>query len=422
MNHLGFEIRKKRKQMGLTQQDVTGGYMSIAKLSNIENGKVKPDSTTWAYIKQKLEMVDVAIDNNLTIEKVQLYLAQAETYSKTNMIEKAIEKYNQVIETSKSDLLFRECAKAYSELGNIYIEQRKYKLAYTFLLKAIDYYESMEDIPKLLDCKIRLGVLYFRQEQYSKSLEYHSHLLNEIPDHLNELKGRLYNNIANLYYKLNDVDNANYACEKALMFLTEKHKDNLIGTLILQAILLKRAKMFLLAREKLEQARELSTKYNHAILLAKCWHNLGDIELECKNYDKALEYFKLSLEVKEKHGDNIGIIRTTAYMAELNLQLGELELARELGTKAMKLARHYHLRNEELVCLSTLSKIHATLGEKDQFLDLSLKAMTLADALSFHNKKIELLEAVAKYFYEAGNVTKCSEMLYKAFKIKYKLD
>ncbi len=422
MNHLGFEIKKKRKQLGLTQQDVSKGFMSIAKLSNIENGKVNPDSETWNYLKQKLEIVEDVMDNNKMIEKVHLYLAQAKTYSKTNMIEKAIEKYNQVIEVSKTVYLFRECSMAYSELGSIYIEQREYKLAHFFLLKAIDYYESIADLPNLLDCKMRLGVLYTRQENYSKALEYYSHILNEIPDQLNELKGPLYYNVAILYYKLNDLDNANYACEKALIFLSEKDRNYFMGTLILQAILLKRVKMFLLAREKLEIAREMSTKYNHMISLGKCWHNLGDIELESKNFDKALEYFKLSLEVKENQGDDIGIIRTTAYMAELYLQIEELELARELGTKALRLARKHYLRNEELVCLSTLSKIYATLGERDRFLDLSLKAMTLADALSFHNKKIELLETVAKYFHESGNATKCSEMLYKAFKIKYKLE
>ena len=227
--------------------------------------------------------------------------------------------------------------------------------------------------------------------------------------------------MASAYYKLSDFDNANYACEKALTHLPQEDNEFLLATLILQSILLYRVKMYMLAKEKLEQAKELALIQNNLHYLAKVWHNLGDIELSSKNYEQALEHFSLSLEIKIRIKDDIGIVRTKAVMAKLQLELGNNELAMSLANEALRLARQLNLKTEELLCLITLTRIYALFKDENKFLDSSYKAAQLSSELDLLPVKIEIFEEVAYYFYNTKNHTRCLDYLYKAFKVRHNI-
>ncbi|MBO8171647.1 MAG: tetratricopeptide repeat protein [Bacillaceae bacterium] len=421
MTNIGREIRNKRKELGLTQHDVVGDFMSIAKLSNIENGKKKPDPETWEYLKQKLGLSDELVHKKESIDKILFVLEQAETYYKSGIVDKAIEKYEEAIELAPRFMLFNETAQAYKELGFIAIEEKNYKQALNYLEKAIRYYEDLHDQKNALECRAKVGVVYFRQEKLVKSLSCFQDILNDIKDE-QDLIGPIYYNMASVYYTLNNMDAANYACEKALGHLNEQQLDYLISTLILQAILLKEAKMFLLAKGKLEQAKDLSIKHNKPVFMAKCWHNLGEVEMEIKHFDNALNYFNLSLEVKEQLEDQVGIIRTKAFMAELHLKMGQVETALEIARDSLRMARNIYSKSEEIISLKALSKIYLELDEEPQFLDVTFKAITLADELKLDMKKMELYENVAKHFYKKGDHDRCLDMLHKAFLVKLKIE
>ncbi len=423
MNHIGTEIRNKRKQMGLTQHDVAGQFMSIAKLSNIENGKKRPDPETWEYLKEKLGLSDELIHKKESIEETQFILEQAETYYKTGIIHKAKEKYEEAIRLTPKLMLFDQTARAFKELGFIAMEEKDYKQAHSHLEKAYDYYRRIKDSENAVECKVKIGAIYFRQEKLTKSLQVFQQVLKEIPEDRQYLKGPIYYNMASVYYALKNMDRANLCCEKALKYLEEtgSHTDYLISTLILQAIFFKKVKMYLLAREKLERAKNLAIRNNKPLFMAKCWHNLGNVEMEIKNYKSALQHFQLSLEVKEQINDIVGMIRTKAYMAELYLEMGDIELAKKTGDEALSMSRKYNSKSAEIVCLGALSKIHLALNDETRFLDVTFKAITLADELSYDIKKIELYENMSRYFYTRDK-QRCLEMLYKAFTVKLQME
>ena len=53
---LGKRIRERRKELGLTQNAVSGDFITRNMLSSIENGSAKPSIDTLIYIADKLNM------------------------------------------------------------------------------------------------------------------------------------------------------------------------------------------------------------------------------------------------------------------------------------------------------------------------------------------------------------------------------
>lgn len=420
MSTIGLEIRKKRKELGLTQMEVAGDYMSIAKLSNIENGKILPDPKTWEYLKGKLGLTDEFVEKKELIEEVYYTLEQAETYYKTGIIDRSKERYEQVIELAPRLLQYERFADALKNLGVIYMDQKDYKKAESLLLRAKDVYVQEQKMHGEIECYMKLGVVYHRQEKYNRSNEFFQQALSMIEKDKDSKKGTIFYSVATNHYFLDNIDLATFYCEQSLKYLLQSDADKkvLCSCLILQGILLMRGNMHLLAREKFYHAKQLALHNEQKDVLAKCWHNLAVIEMQYQHYEKAEEHFYLSIEIKEAVGDKRGLVRSMSYLTGLFQKTDRSEEALKMGLKALKLTRENQFKREEVECLGFLSGVYKNLGEEAKMLDAVYKAILLTEDLNMHNKKIEFYEFIAKYYYEIGDTARSTEHLLKALVTK----
>ncbi|HET7657701.1 MAG TPA: helix-turn-helix transcriptional regulator, partial [Bacillales bacterium] len=137
MKLVGEEIRKRRKQLRLTQSEVAGKTMSVSKLSNIENGKMLPDPATWTYLRQRLGLSRDLSKQKQTAEQVQFLFEQAGTYETAQLYERAEVKYRESGELAEQSLLLDEAGRSYHKLAGLEIKRRKYKAALEHLKKAL---------------------------------------------------------------------------------------------------------------------------------------------------------------------------------------------------------------------------------------------------------------------------------------------
>lgn len=418
MNHVGEEIRNKRKQLHLTQAEVAGEFMSISKLSNIENGKILPGPQAWVYLSKKLGLGERVENRKQSVEKVIFLLEQAATYETASLNEKAGNKYHEAAELALRLMLLSEAGRAYRKLGSIHIKKKRYKQARECLNQAQKCLEETDEWEQSVICELEFAVLFYREDKYRLSLESAKRALEWIPIGEVKMQGAVHYNLAAAYYRMEKLDLANLECERSLSYLVEEDGDYYIAALILHGILLKKIHMYLLSRKKHEKAKECATKQRKSYYMGMCWHNLGDVSMEEGDFDQALNFFRLSLEVKEQSGDQLGIIRTKNYLAELYYRMGNLDVAQETVQEALKLSRQHRLRTDEFLSVRILGKIHAKLGNESQFLDSAFKAMTIADDLAFHKEKIALLEQIAEHYDRLGDHERCLEKLYQAFLIK----
>ena len=184
MSHIGLEIKKRRKQLGMTQHEIVEGFMSISKLSNIENGKTEIDPLTWQHLKQKLGMDDEFNDKKTSTETVDKLITQAQSYYKAKLLDKSIHRFKEAIDLSEKKLLFYKTAYAYREAGRIYMEQRDYPQAIKLIERAIVLFESSRDYEMVRHCKVMLGVIYYNQEKFSKAINHFLEILPEASEHL----------------------------------------------------------------------------------------------------------------------------------------------------------------------------------------------------------------------------------------------
>ncbi|HET7578236.1 MAG TPA: helix-turn-helix transcriptional regulator, partial [Bacillales bacterium] len=359
MIHVGEAIRNKRKQLRLTQGEVAGDYMSDSKLSNIENGKILPDPQVWAYLREKLGLSEELTHQKQHAEKVGFLLDQAETYETAGLKEKSEAKYREAAELASKSVLLDQAGRAYQKLGSLYTGMKKYKQALDCLDKALAFLERTDHWELAVTCELKYAVVFYLEEKYVASLEHAKRALERIPDDEEKMRGAVHYDIACAYYRLHMIDRANFECEQALSHLTKDNGDYYIAALILQGILFKKGKMYLLAKKKHREAKDLAFRRGKSHYLGLCWHNLGDVSMETGNFEESLECFRLALEVKEQSGDKIGIVRTKTYMAELFYRMGDNRSALEMAHESLELSRQHHLKTDEFFSVRTLSKIYA---------------------------------------------------------------
>lgn len=70
---LGLIIRKRREELGLTQEDLSEGICSVATLSRIENGERLPTGQNLTRLFQRLGRSDIIVDNFIDEEEFELH-------------------------------------------------------------------------------------------------------------------------------------------------------------------------------------------------------------------------------------------------------------------------------------------------------------------------------------------------------------
>ncbi len=86
---IGEKIKRARVYKGYTLKDICGDFISISKMSCIENNKIKPDNLTLAYISKKLNM-----DLNYLGEDIDEQLTKNTELIKNNKNIKDYEKWS----------------------------------------------------------------------------------------------------------------------------------------------------------------------------------------------------------------------------------------------------------------------------------------------------------------------------------------
>ncbi|HET7629573.1 MAG TPA: tetratricopeptide repeat protein [Bacillales bacterium] len=418
MKHVGEEIRNRRKQLRLTQTDVAGENMSISKLSNIENGKLLPDPATWKHLQKKLGLSEDLLNHKQVLDQIRFMLEQAETYEATQLIERAEAKYRQCIELCERALLYDKAGQCCRKLANIQMNKMNHAKAIESLKKALEMFERTGNWERAAECEMALTRVYYQMEQFERALQLARRTLQRIPEDDETLKGRVHYNVASVCYRMQMFDEANFECDQALSYLRKDEKRYRMAALILQGILLKRARMYTFAENRHEEAKTLALQLNDTGSLGVCWHNLGDVAMESGLYAKAQECFNTAVEVKRENGDQQKLVRTYAYIAELFRRMNRPEEALKLAEWVLAETRKSRLKTDEFLIVKTLSLIWKALGDEQRFLDLSYKAMTLADRLSFRYEKAQLLERTAHYYHGIGDEKRCVEKLHQAFLIK----
>ncbi|MDG5492040.1 DUF2225 domain-containing protein [Psychroserpens sp. SPM9] len=246
-------------------------------------------------IHQKKDTVRVQILNELAFEHYRNNPPQAMAYVN--------EAFKLADELQSVELK----ARSYNIKGAIYMEQANFEKAIENFEKALQFYNSIDDLDGVAKCKNAFGVLYHYKGDTQQALKYYEEAL-KLKEKLGikNNEGLLYN-IGNIY-----ADTGEY--KKAL--------------------------------ENFEKALKINRETNDSQGILNNLNSIGNVYYMQGNYPLALKYHGESLKVAKRANDSIGIFQS--YINTGNLyrmqNLNDKSLTFYNKALAIKTA-HYNTRN-----------------------------------------------------------------------------
>ncbi len=196
----------------------------------------------------------------------------------------------------------RSIAVSHNSMGNIYLLLKQYDFA-------IKQFEQSQIIEKSINNKLGLainnqniGYAKDGQGKIDEALEYFNKSLAINKESKNQY-GQLIcnNNIANIYIKQGKYNTALKLIEKSLPIAKKIGNNDLISSVYLnlgwaQAKL----KKYTVAQKNILKGLSIAKKYNLKFTISEGYTYLYELNLETKNFKKALKYYKLAEEFDEK--------------------------------------------------------------------------------------------------------------------------
>ncbi|MEK3955568.1 MULTISPECIES: helix-turn-helix domain-containing protein [unclassified Psychrobacillus] len=421
MSSIGHIIKSERIDQSMKQTTLAKGICSTSYLSKIENSLTVPSEEVVNLLLKKL---DIEIDQVSSEKENKVITSLSELYKigvlkrDKNFIRGALQKY------TDEKLHFLQLNNYYSYQLYLFrllliLDEKKENLQSIY--KAIVQIKDEIDEKTKFILNLNLGIYSYLEGNYQAALN----RLELSLGHLN--KGSIeeweladfYNVLSLTYSKCNEFFNAiNYA-SKSLLY----YKDNLlferaIDNYIVIGIAYKKMRQFQEAEKNYYLAAKLAKDYKLINYEEVIYQNLGSLYAIQGCPEKAIEFYKLSLKIKEEDCNAEGYLLTTLsiikeYSKQSDhqqvlqwCQKGLIKIAQEKSSTKNYFAYFYHLeiyshylnQTEELEMVLT-EAISYFENEQDGR-HVQKYSILLADYLFKHHK----FKAASIYYQKANQV------------------
>lgn len=295
--------------------------------------------------------------NEIELQKEELYY----------LLEKKLANLKLLEELGKNSGYIKEL----SDIALIQLQLEKFRDSERNYLICLTHFKKQKDRLGQAAVYGVLGTLYFKEEQYEKSIDSYEKAYN-IYDELKQVQEKItcLIGIGNNYIKLNKLD---VACDIFLdcSAICADNKDiynllDCLGNLIyIHESNQRWDVVFELYKKTLKAFKEI--RDDKGIITS--YYNLGIIQKKNNSLDNALRYFKKGTNVAIETNYAELIIRGLSYVAETLFYLGEIKEAKYQFIKALHIAKNINAKN----AIIQLRILLQSLGLHDQQINEELK-------------------------------------------------
>lgn len=423
LRELGKLLAKRRKELNKRQTDLADDLISVAYISNIENGKVVPSKEKLEHLCKKLELnmeeIPVLID-----EQKQKNKESWDKYLQFELLiaEHMIDSFGTEVGNKEFNNLFippehPQAATWYYLKGKQYLEKGKWKQATPYFSQAIrlvDQHPEMRKSNIAAASHYELSRISYYQNYLQQALDYVEKGLSCYDPNGERKYMKYYLKISQVIYlqKLERI-------EESLKILEElwKEKHQIPGTEVIlnmyetQASLLNKLEMYSeairYAHEGLEIAR-LERNYERELEL---WTTLGTSYTCLNRTHEAKRCFHLAIQLMDKIKREALLVTTKTQLGLLYMNEGDLHRAEEILEEAVQLGEktnHTYRLSEALIALGDCYLRLKNFERSLHYLEYALKLAKHHQSLS-QQRKILL------------KIVRCSEKL-DPEKYKYFVD
>lgn len=382
--YLHKRFQKLRTLKQISRQDLAKGIVSYSHLCNFESGRHNLSDDIIKALADKLGVpAEYFLAHNIRSRRLNEFLSNLVAFLKNNSYSEAENViYNIEVNYPYINSTFQETCFYILKSYFLFKIQRASE-AIALVTDEIMYLVEEKDLKYFTDPYFIesyyyvLATTYLRNKEYIKSYDFFLKYMNYASSDLS--KADAYYNLSVSSYRMNHLSNAISLAKEALeIYLDELawvkifDSHNFIGCLYLED------KSLDLAESHFLKALDVAKKMNLNNLLEKIYHNLGLLYKVYKNFDAALEYLYMSLDLKKQSKNNPNI----TYYAIINIYIKKLDIK-----KAEDI-----LSEAQAICTN----------ESDYYFCKELSA-----SICFHKGEYHLYETYMKeafdYFYKVKN-------------------
>lgn len=339
--------------------------------SSLKLSQTKPDSSL--ILALRADILSQNLGNLELMMKSQYQLGYV--YYSLNRFDEAIKHFENSLQLAIKTSNREGEAMALNRLGNVFQLKTNY-------LQALDYYLSALDINKRIGNQAEvartlgnLANVYSVIGQYQRSIEHFLEALN-IHESMGEREGLAWTSlgIARLFKRLELLDKAMQYTESALVYYREiEHQTGkTVGvTLCLNELAGIYHKMgnFERAMEYNRMVLEINEKNGNIHGQASNHLTLGVIYLEKNNYDLAHKHLLNALALKEQVGDSLDLSLLYRHLGEVEMRKNNHKQALLYLNLSLKFAKEHRLIPDLSEAYLSLSQIYTRIGEYKKALE-----------------------------------------------------
>ncbi|EEL50462.1 MULTISPECIES: helix-turn-helix domain-containing protein [Bacillus cereus group] len=401
---IGERIRQIRIHKGMTQGELVSGICSVAYLSRIENGQIKPSSSFLKKVSQKLNVDwDFLIDGkNEGIESNILKIC--ERYKKDKRIAEtelsSLELY--VRDTDSMPLLL----KIYGVI--IYYHARNNNLLYVAPLvdqasQVITNQVEAQDTGDYIYYLMAKGAYFFNKGDYVTAYEIYKKIENLLGPEETVQHASIYYNISHVRQNLDKDQSISRMYAKKAYKLYEKFNDEQkkINVLILLTMQYNKDKLPEQAIESLKQAENEAKTNNNPLNVCLIAYNYGKIYQGLKDYANAIPYYEKSLELSDyltRTADKVYILRN---LIEIHMERKEWQTVNELIDDAFNILATCDIPYAHVQLYGFKAQISKLRGNDDSFEKNMEKAIEIGLEKRQYSLVRELALELGNYLYDS---------------------
>jgi len=333
---LGKRIRARRKELGLTQQQVGGKELTKGFISLIEKDRARPSVETLVLLAQRLQRpVSYFLDQGtpLSLKSAQAALSVAWVAVKQGDYTRAAESFQEALRLAKGPHDQNIDAECHIGLGFALASLRQFDLARQNVQRGKRIAETTKAEQLLVRASHVLGVIAYYERNFQEAREHFLEGFRRFQgiDHPDKgLGGLLLHNLGNTYAELGDHAEAARWYQKALTLLEPTEDLHRLGMVYLQLGVTQRERGdYDTALSHLTRAENLFGVLQDTRLLGWAHRSIGITFMARGEVDKAITHLEESLRIQERIGDDPGRGRTLT-------ELGRAMTAKRAFPKAEK--------------------------------------------------------------------------------------
>ncbi len=302
-----------------------------------------------------------------------------------NQFQEALEKYSTIIDLSKKHDEDIKNAAAFTQISSIYQALGDYEKAFENQLQALHLNELKNDSLGIAHSHYNIGTIFYYQTQYERAL--------------------------NHYQKAHTIcvavqnERFIYSCLAALGSVNEKLENH--------------PKSLEYNTKSLELARKLNYKTGIAYALG----NIAMNYVMQKNFLKAEQFLKASVNLKLDLGDKWGAIGTEIDLSKLYIQWKKPKDALPVLEQALEMAKEVNSKTRQLDIYKNMSDVYDQLSDPVTAYSFTKKYIALKDSV-LNEKTVEEMGQskrryeIQKQEHEIAMLKKENELLFKNEKIQ----